>query len=445
MKNLFLLCMSLLFYAYGEPVYVFLLLLCSWINHEIAQKFASCREEHKKPLLITALILNLGLLCVFKYTGMLVDTLNTVTGLSIPVPRIRLPIGISFFTFKALSYMIDVYRGRIAAQKSFEILMLYISFFPQMTAGPINRYCDMEEQFSKREVTVSGAAEGLRRFAVGLSKKVLISNTMGAVTDYVYGLSVGELGMLTAWVGAVGYMFQIYFDFSGYSDMAIGLGKMFGFTLKENFRYPYIAGSIQDFWKRWHISLTDWFREYLYIPLGGNRKGKTRTWINRLIVFFCTGLWHGASWTFVVWGMFHGLFQMLETIFPNMTTKMKAFRHVYVLLVVCVGFVFFRANSMAQAFMMLGVMFTQFEWTTAMAAASATIFTGLFWAALVAAVIGSFPVTEWIRKQKAEKPEGVWNKPALRVGSYAVTVVLLIVCMMSLAGGTYQPFIYFQF
>ena len=285
----------------------------------------------------------------------------------------------------------------------------------------------------------------MRRFIIGLSKKLLISNTMGLAVDYVYGLTYAELSMPAAWVGAIAYMLQIYFDFSGYSDMAIGLGKMFGFTFNENFHYPYIAGSIQDFWKRWHISLTDWFREYLYIPLGGNRKGKTRTWINRLIVFFCTGLWHGANWTFVVWGLFHGLFQTLETIFPNMTRKMKKFSHVYVLLVVCIGFVFFRADTIGQAFTMLAVMFTRFEWNTLMASSAAVIFTRLFCFTLIAAIIGSVPIKEWIEKEQKEKPDCFWNKPIWEMFGYGSTIVLLVLCMMSLAGGTYNPFIYFRF
>lgn len=444
-KNFMLLLVSLLFYAYGEPVYVFLMIFCALVNYAVATCFDKCSPEGKKALLIVALILNIGMLGVYKYAGMAVETLNAVTGLSLPVPSIRLPIGISFFTFQALSYVIDVYRGKVAAEHRFSTILLYISFFPQLIAGPIIKYCDVAEQIQHREVTVEKIGEGLRRFIVGLSKKVLISNAMGAAADCVFALSYSELGMPTAWIGAIAYMMQIYFDFSGYSDMAIGLGKMFGFTFMENFRYPYVAVSMQDFWRRWHISLTDWFREYLYIPLGGNRKGKTRTWINRLIVFFATGLWHGANWTFVVWGLFHGLFFMLETLFPKMTEKMKAFRHVYVFLVVCVGFVIFRADDMGQALMMLSVMFTRFEWNALMASATAAVCTKLFVFTLLLAAICCLPVNEWLKKRKEAKPDCPLCGTGAEVLSYACSVVLLLVCIMSLAGGTYNPFIYFRF
>ncbi|MBQ7841652.1 MAG: MBOAT family protein [Lachnospiraceae bacterium] len=445
MKNYLLIAASLLFYAYGEPVYVFLMIFCALVNYGIARLFDHCSAGQKKPLLVLALVLNLGMLGGYKYAGMAVETVNLVTNLKIPVPDIRLPIGISFFTFQALSYVIDVYRQKVEAQKRFSTILLYISFFPQLIAGPIIRYCDVAEQIRERTMSIEKVGEGLRRFSIGLSKKVLISNTMGAAADYVFSLSYAELGMPTAWIGAISYMLQIYFDFSGYSDMAIGLGKMFGFTFQENFRYPYVAVSMQDFWRRWHISLTDWFREYLYIPLGGNRKGKTRTWINRVIVFFCTGLWHGANWTFVIWGLFHGLFFILETLFPKLTTKMKAFRHIYVLLVVCVGFVIFRADNIGQALMMLSVMFTKFEWNSLIAGAAASVCTRLLLATFIVAVICALPVTEWIQKRKAGNANGFLNGTAVEILSYAGSVVLVLLCMMSLAGGTYNPFIYFRF
>ena len=242
----------------------------------------------------------------------MIGTCNGLTGARIPPLKVSLPIGISFFTFQALSYVIDVYRGQVKAQKNYGSMLLYISFFPQLIAGPIVKYHDIEQQISNRTTDVKEIAAGFRRFIVGLSKKVLLSNTAALAADAVFAAELSQVNILSAWIGAVSYLFQIYFDFSGYSDMAIGLGHMFGFTFQENFNYPYISGSVQEFWRRWHISLSTWFKEYLYIPLGGNRKGAARTYMNKLIVFFCTGLWHGANWTFVVWGLYHGLFLLLE-------------------------------------------------------------------------------------------------------------------------------------
>lgn len=437
LKNCFLIIVSLLFYTYGEGIYVFLMLACVCVNYLIVRLMEHSKKG-KKLLLISAIVLNLGVLGMYKYAGMIIVTVNRIAGSEISVPAFHLPIGISFFIFQALSYVVDVYRNRVKADKSLIRILLYISFFPQLIAGPIIKYHDISGQLDRREVSLSQSCQGLRRFIIGLSKKVLIANTMGLTADYVFSLQYHELGMLLAWVGAIAYLFQIYFDFSGYSDMAIGMGKMFGFHIMENFHYPYAAGSIQEFWRRWHISLTGWFREYLYIPLGGNRKGKTRTWVNRLVVFFFTGLWHGASWTFVLWGLFHGMFLTLETIFPKLTKKLGVFRHLYVLLVVCTGFVIFRADSIGQAWMMLTVMFTKTAWTPAIEAASASVCNLLFLVTLPLAAVCSMPVLERINNTHRMKPllEGV---------SYMISLPLLLACMVSLAGGTYNPFIYFRF
>lgn len=437
LKNCFLIAASLLFYAYGEGIYVLLMLVCVCFNYLLARLIARAKKG-KKALLILGIILNLGVLGLFKYAGMMLGTVNRVAGLGISVPAIHLPIGISFFIFQALSYVIDVYQGKVEADKSLIRILLYISFFPQLIAGPIIKYHDISKQLDRRNLSVERTCQGIRRFIVGLSKKVLIANTMGLAADYVFSLKYDELGMLLAWIGAVAYLFQIYFDFSGYSDMAIGMGRMFGFDFMENFRYPYAAGSMQDFWRRWHISLSGWFREYLYIPLGGNRKGKTRTWLNRLLVFFFTGLWHGANWTFVVWGLFHGMFLTLETVFPRMAKKMGVLRHLYVLLVVCTGFVIFRSESIGQAWMILGVMFTKTLWTPAIAAATARVCDVLFLCMLPTAAVCAAPWVEWIRKRK--KAGGF-----LSAASYLVSVLLLAACIVSLAGGTYNPFIYFRF
>lgn len=441
-KNALLVALSLLFYAYGEPVYVFLMIVCVFWNYLLARAFAGRSEKSKKALLAAGVLLNLGMLFFYKYTGMLLETLGFLTGRAFPTVQIRLPIGISFFTFQALSYVIDVYRGKAEAEKSFGKVLLYISFFPQLIAGPIVKYTDIAQQLGDRQQSASKTAQGLRRFILGLSKKVLISNTMGVAADYVYALPAAEIGMAAAWTGAVAYMMQIYFDFSGYSDMAIGLGKMFGFTIRENFDHPYLASSMQDFWRRWHISLTNWFREYLYIPLGGNRKGKTRTWINRLIVFCCTGLWHGANWTFVLWGLFHGLFLALETVFGKKGKKKKTawIGHLYVLLVVCVGFVLFRSDDLGQAGRMLAAMFAGAKGGAAVTAAAMAPLNGLFWAALAAAAVCCLPVTEWVLCRSNARLRSFW-----RPFSYAASVLLLLLCLFSLSGGTYNPFIYFRF
>ena len=326
-RNGLLIAFSLVFYAYGEPVYVLLMILSSLVNYLCALWIGKSEKLKRLPLII-AVVFNIGTLVLFKYTGMFVTAFNSVTHLSVPVPEIVLPIGISFYTFQALSYVIDVYRGEVGVQKNYFKVLLYITFFPQLIAGPIVKYRDIAEQIDNRSQSIEKIAQGLRRFVCGLAKKVLIANTMGQAADIIFAQSTSQLGFLSAWLGAAAYLFQIYYDFCGYSDMAIGLGKMFGFTFKENFLYPYGARSVQDFWRRWHISLSTWFKEYLYIPLGGNRKGKARTALNRIIVFFFTGLWHGANWTFVLWGLWHGLFLLLEEYLPFLKKLPKAIGHI---------------------------------------------------------------------------------------------------------------------
>ena len=364
-KNALLLLASVLFYAYGEPVYIILLFISTLLNY-----FCACGidrfQNHRKGILVLAVICNLGILIVFKYTDFILGMVNSVTGLHLPLPQIRMPIGISFFTFQAMSYVIDVYRETTKAQKNYAKVLLYISFFPQLIAGPIVKYHDVAAEIDQRTVTLDGVALGIRRFSAGLCKKVLLANTLGLVADNLFGASAGSINGAGAWLGAISYMLQIYFDFSGYSDMAIGLGWMFGFHFKENFNYPYISGTIREFWRRWHMSLSGWFLEYLYIPLGGNRKGKFRTVVNKMIVFLCTGIWHGAAVNFLFWGVYHGFFLMLEEYIPWIGKKGSAvksfFQHVYALLVVCIGFVFFRAETMAQGCFWVRKMFTGFGW-----------------------------------------------------------------------------------
>lgn len=436
-KNFLLVVASLVFYAYGEPIYVILLVASSAGNYILARLTGEC-PKIRKLIMTLAVVINLGLLVIFKYSGFLVDTFNSVTGAGIPVPQVRMPIGISFFTFQALSYVIDVYRGDASVQKNFGKVLLYISFFPQLIAGPIVKYHDVEAEINNRKQTPEEIGKGIRRFIAGLSKKVLIANTMGLVADNLFGAAATGITGPGAWLGAVSYMLQIYFDFSGYSDMALGLGMMFGFHFHENFDYPYISASIREFWRRWHMSLSGWFKEYLYIPLGGNRRGKFRTVVNKMIVFVCTGIWHGASFNFLFWGIYHGFFLMLEEYIPFIGKKggkLKSFfQHVYALLVVCVGFVFFRADTMKQGCFWIREMFTDFGWKASAMSLTLQQLTPVYLVTLAAALVAAVPVNSMLKKYK-------WYEGF----TYVLSLAGFALCVLSLAGGTYNPFIYFRF
>lgn len=447
-RNALLIIASLVFYAFGEPVFVLLMILSAVVNYLCALVIGK-KEKIKRLVLIIGIVFNLGMLVFFKYTPFLVSTLGGISGMEIPVPQITLPIGISFFTFQALSYVIDVYRKKVDAQKNFFNVLLYISFFPQLIAGPIVKYKDISDEISERTVTIDGVSEGLRRFIFGLAKKVIIANTMALATDNIFAAPKSQINILTAWVGAIAYMFQIYYDFSGYSDMAIGLGKMFGFHFKENFNYPYAADSVKEFWRRWHISLSSWFKEYLYIPLGGNRKGRARTCINKIIVFFFTGLWHGANWTFVVWGLYHGAFLLLEEYVPKIKRLPKVILHIYTLLVVCIGFVIFRADNIGQGLYMISKMFAGFDFSNSAVSLGVQQLTPWFIFAFVMAVLFCAPLrklTENVRSNFSECVK-VSRKGAniIQLALYGVSLVLLCWCMMRLSGDSYNPFIYFRF
>lgn len=436
-KNFLLVVASLVFYAYGEPIYVILLVASSAGNYILARLTGECPKIRKLTMTL-AVVINLGLLVIFKYSGFLVETFNSITGAGIPVPQVRMPIGISFFTFQALSYVIDVYRGDASVQKNFGKVLLYISFFPQLIAGPIVKYHDVEAEINNRKQTPEEIGKGIRRFIAGLSKKVLIANTMGLVADNLFGAAATGITGPGAWLGAVSYMLQIYFDFSGYSDMALGLGMMFGFHFHENFDYPYISASIREFWRRWHMSLSGWFKEYLYIPLGGNRRGKFRTVVNKMIVFVCTGVWHGASFNFLFWGIYHGFFLMLEEYIPFIGKKggkLKSFfQHVYALLVVCVGFVFFRADTMKQGCFWIREMFTDFGWKASAMSLTLQQLTPVYLVTLAAALVAAVPVNSMLKKYK-------WYEGF----TYVLSLAGFALCVLSLAGGTYNPFIYFRF
>lgn len=436
-RNALLLAASLFFYAYGEPVFVILMVMSSLFHYACAL-WISRNRKWRSAIMAAVVVVNLGLLCVFKYAAFLTEICNTVTGLGLPVPQVALPAGISFFTFQAMSYAIDVYRGQVQPQKNFAYVLLYISLFPQLIAGPIVKYHDVEQELADRSLDAAETAYGIRRFTAGFGKKVLIANYMGEIADTLFAAPMEQVNMAGAWLGAVSYMLQIYFDFSGYSDMAVGLGQMFGFHFRENFHYPYGAGSIREFWHRWHISLSGWFREYLYIPLGGSRKGRARACINKFIVFVCTGIWHGANFTFLFWGLFHGCLLMMEEFLPFFQKERRGWKkaagHVYVIVAVMAGFVFFRAEDMGQGMHWVMKMFTVTQHNDASMRLALSVLTPVHVAAFAAGVFVSMPVMEMVGKdEKLQKI--LW--PA--------SLALLLVCMLNLAGGTYNPFIYFRF
>ncbi|MDE6999761.1 MAG: MBOAT family protein [Lachnospiraceae bacterium] len=430
MKNALLIMASLFFYAFGEPVYVILMTGSILTNYAMARLIAGY-QKRARIFLCMAVVFNLGLLVFFKYAALIIQTIRGLSVGQSSCPEIALPIGISFYTFQALSYCVDVYRDRGLVQKNVWKLMLYISFFPQLIAGPIVKYHDIEKQLSDRAVTIGDTAVGIRRFICGLGKKLLIANSMAYIVDTLYTTQINMA--LTAWVSAVCYIFQIYFDFSGYSDMAIGLGRMFGFTFQENFQYPYVSTGIREFWRRWHISLSTWFKEYLYIPLGGNRKGKVRTTLNKLVVFMATGIWHGADWTFLLWGLFHGLFITLED-HGLVPFKNRISAHIYTMFVIICGFVIFRADTIGQAVHIFGAMFTGFHMEVVEMMILAKLLTPWNVACAIVAAVLSTPVSCWLKQ--TIKNEAVY---------YTASLVLLAVCIMELASGSYNPFIYFRF
>ena len=438
LRNVVLLIASLVFYAWGEPKYILLMLISIFVNWIIGLFMDQC-EKYKKPLLIVAVICNLGLLGYFKYFNFLIDIVNHCIGSEIAYQEIRLPIGISFFTFQILSYVIDLYRRQYKVQKNLINLALYISFFPQLIAGPIVKYKDIDVQLAHREITTNKLADGIRRFIYGLGKKVLIANVAAKCVDTIFALDYVEVTGWLAWAAAILYMLQIYYDFSGYSDMAIGLGKIFGFEFQENFCYPYLSRSIQEFWQRWHISLGTWFKEYLYIPLGGNRKGKVRTYINLLIVFGATGLWHGASMNFVLWGLYHGSFSILERMgLRERLTKHPVFSHLYAMLVVVFGWVLFRAENLRQAGryvkrMLLPWMYTNTNVKWQILFGNRTILM------IIVGILGTGMMQQFLKK-KCSIEKWKYSIPEL-----LICAGIFLLCIANLASNTYNPFIYFRF
>ena len=445
--NLLLLAASLVFYAWGEPVYVLLMIFSILFNYVTGLLIGKAEESSKLTLKRTWLILgivgNILLLGYYKYCDFFIGILNDTFFRNAPLELkyISLPIGISFFTFQAMSYIIDLYRGKYPAQKNLFSLALYISFFPQLIAGPIVRYEDMEAQLSKRDVNADLTIEGFRRFIYGLAKKVIISNTLAQTTAYFWSMEGEQMAPLYAWTSAIFYTLQIYYDFSGYSDMAIGLGKMFGFTIPENFNYPYMSASVSEFWRRWHMTLGAWFREYVYIPLGGSRKGKVRTCINLAIVFFLTGLWHGAAYQFVLWGIYYAFFMVIERAFlKKWLDKHRIVGHIYTLFVVVIGWVMFSTTTAQNAIYVLGKkMFLIYDapelvpYVTYRFLSAKKVIIGIL------AIIGCGPLQ--LAGQKLNLTEK-WK------GSIAELIfcgLIFVYCVITLAAGTYNPFIYFRF
>ena len=433
-SNWLLLLASLLFYAWGEPRLVVLIMASIVFNWAVGLWI----EKSKRPGLALALgvVCDLGVLGYYKYSGFLVSILNTLARSALPVPKIALPIGISFFTFQAISYIADVYRGDTQASKRLSNVALYISFFPQLIAGPIVKYKDIDLQIRDRTITAPKVSAGFRRFTYGLGKKVLISNLLGLCADRVFG-DLSTVNGLAAWIGALSYTFQIYYDFSGYSDMAIGLGKMFGFDIPENFNYPYLSRSISEFWRRWHISLSSWFREYVYIPLGGNRKGTGRTYLNLFVVFFLTGIWHGAGFTFLLWGLYHGFLSILERLWLGKALKkVPVLATAYCFLAVVFGWVLFRAADVGSAVSMLARMLT--PWRYASIRTDLSFVTGKTLFVALCGLVGC----GWLQRIVPARVKETW-RDSIPEALWCIGILLLSIA--SIASDTYNPFIYFQF
>ncbi len=450
--NWLLLVGSIIFYAKGGGVFTWLMLASIAFNYVMAiavdrQRARSDRAARR--VLGLAVTINLVVLGVFKYANFFVENANIVGGWlgasGFEVAPVLLPIGISFYTFHAISYVVDVYRRDASAQKSPVHAALYLLLFPQLIAGPIIRYRDIAHQLARRVVTLDDFAAGVQRFIIGLGKKVLIANVVAVPADRIFNMPAAQLHFAPAWIGALCYTLQIYFDFSGYSDMAIGLGRMFGFRFPENFRWPYIAATVQEFWRRWHMSLSSWFRDYLYVPLGGNRGSQASMYRNLVTVFFLCGLWHGASWNFVIWGLFHGTFLVVERLGLAAAVKRlwPPVQHLYLLTVVVIGWVFFRAETLPTAVAFLRAMF-------GMASPEPTPFglsyylTTEVWLALIAGLVGSMPLVPALARWRAALARR-WEGFGVDLLSTAALMTVFLLCIMQMAARTYNPFIYFRF
>ena len=440
LKNTVLLLSGLVFYAWGEPRYVVIMVISIMVGYIfgiLIEKFRG--KKLSKFFMIMSVAVDLGLLVYFKYVDFFIDNFNNATGLGVPLLRIALPIGISFYTFQILSYTVDVYRGDVPAQKNPINLGAYISMFPQLIAGPIVRYSDVESQLRERTHTLKKTYEGIIRFSVGLGKKILIANALGELCEGFK--ATDEKTVLYYWLYAVAFSLHIYFDFSGYSDMAIGLGKIFGFTFMENFNYPYISKSVTEFWRRWHMSLGQWFRDYVYIPMGGNRVGTLKHLRNIFTVWFLTGFWHGADWNFIVWGLYFAVLLTLEKmLLGKYLAKSRVLSRIYVLILIVISFVIFNAASMGEAMQYIGGMFG--IGTAGLMGAEWMYNLRSFALIMAVAAVGATPVPKLIVKKLDESKAG---KAVMSVMAPVFAAVILVLCTAYLVDGSFNPFLYFRF
>ena len=438
-KNIILLLSSLLFYFYGEPVYI-LVMIGSIISGYIHGLLINKYKKYKKIFLITSITISLGLLILFKYSNFIIDNINSIFNAKFALLNLALPIGISFYTFQILSYVIDVYNEKVAVQKSIIKLATYVSLFPQLIAGPIVRYSDIEKELSNRTHSFENMALGIRRFVIGLAKKILIANQLGEISNIF--LQTDETSVIFYWMYGIAFCLQIYFDFSAYSDMAIGLGKMFGFHFLENFNYPYISKSITEFWRRWHISLSTWFRDYVYIPLGGNRVGKLKLLRNIFVVWCLTGIWHGANWTFIIWGLMFGILLIIEKIFllKALDKIPKIFRHIYVLFVVMISFIIFNATDIRQAIYQIKGLFGVNGET--IINSYTLYYLKSYLVIFIIAIIGSTPLLKNIIEKLKQKSK--INK-IINLFEPIAIMALLLISTAYLVDNSYNPFLYFRF
>lgn len=441
--NVMLLLASIAFYAWGEPKYIFLMMLSIIANYIFGIKVSDSKD--KKIWVVLSVIYNISILGIFKYSNFFVDNINFLLNTNITIPEIKLPLGISFFTFQIMSYVIDVYRNDAKVQRKLTNLALYISLFPQLVAGPIVRYQTVADDIEHREHNWYKFTQGVNKFVIGLGKKVILANQLGIIADDVFNKSSGDLSRLEVWLGVVCYTLQIFYDFSGYSDMAIGLGKIFGFDFLENFNYPYISQTVSEFWRRWHISLSTWFKDYVYFPLGGNRVSRLKLYRNLFIVWFLTGMWHGANWTFIIWGLYFGILISIEKAFlEKLLYKMpRIIRHMYLLFIVMIGWVFFRAEDLPKAIKFIGIMFGSGNYP--LFSNAFNVFVIEYWYVIVGAIILSTPIVEIIKSLVIKKNKNTLNNTVCQVANAAFVVACMFIVVVMLSSSTYNPFLYFRF
>lgn len=444
LKNLVLLISSLIFYAWGEPIYIFLMIFTtvfSYVSAILINKYKS-KKTSSLAIFILSVAVNLSVLCFFKYYGFFIDNINNLFSMNIKFKKLPLPVGISFYTFQTLSYIIDVYLKKVPVQKNIISFSTYVTMFPQLVAGPIVKYGDINKQLENRKESLDKFGDGVSYFIRGLSKKVLLANNIGLLWSNVKALSPDKISVFSAWLGILAFTFQIYFDFSGYSDMAIGLGKFFGFDLMENFNYPYISKSVTEFWRRWHISLGSWFREYVYIPLGGNKKGALKQYRNLFIVWFLTGFWHGANWNFIIWGLYFGVLITLEKIFVlKWLDKLPNFiSHVYALIIIIVGWAIFEFENTSVLFSFIKTMFGMGSNTFIDNQSIYYLYTNLF--LFILAIIFSTPLPKKLFKKLIYN---VKLKPYAKLIVPTIYLILILLCTTYLVNETYNPFLYFKF